>query len=95
MILVASLPRLDDVADSELSVVLDVAQVNGEILAAGLAVRVALVADRNGLAGDAIAADGKVAWEDLECVSCVYDVLISQDLHHYPRWFRRGTAGLR
>lgn len=74
MILVASLPRLDDVADSELSVVLDVAQVNGEILAAGLAVRVTLVADGNGLAGDTIAADGKVAWEDLGFVSCAHDV---------------------
>jgi hypothetical protein len=53
------------VADSELSVVLDVAQVNGEILASSLTVRVALVANGHGLAGDAITADGKVSWEDL------------------------------
>lgn len=69
---VTGLPRLDYVADGELSVVLDIAQVYGEILTAGLAVRVALVADGDGLAGDGIAADGKVTWEDLEDVSCVH-----------------------
>lgn len=58
-------------ADSELSVVLDVAQVNGEILAASLAVWIALVADGYSLAGDAVAADGEVAGEDLGHVSCV------------------------
>lgn len=64
--LLAGLGHLDTLLDEVVTPYGDVAQVNGKILSTLLAEGVALVADGDGLVGDAVTAGGEVAREHLE-----------------------------
>ena len=64
--LLAGLGHLDTFLDEIVTPDGDVAKVNGQVLATLLTEGVALVADGDGLVGDAITAGGEVAREHLE-----------------------------